>query len=238
MTARKVFSKEMTSLDEEVTIMAGLARQAIEKGVKAFVEGDIQLMKEVQQLDEEIYCWDIKIEKHCLDVIALHAPVASDLRTVGTCLKIITDLNRIGRYALDIAEFAEELQGKKHFKKLVSIPHMAELVVAMVTGAVESFVHRDTEEARSLYEKDDDVDHLWESILRESITYMIEDPRKISLGTYYILVARYLERIADHSVNIGEKVAYMITGRRVKARNWTQICADDRKIDDNMNGVQ
>jgi len=103
---------------------------------------------------------------------------------------------------------------------------MAELVVAMVTQAVESFVHRNAEEVRALYDKDDAVDHLWESIYRETLTYMIEDPKKITRGTYYILVARYLERIADHSVNIGERVVYMITGKRLKLREWTQLCVE------------
>ncbi|NYT11478.1 MAG: phosphate signaling complex protein PhoU [Methanomassiliicoccales archaeon] len=226
MTSRRVFTEELEKLDYEVAQMARLAVEAIEKGVRAFVKMDKDLMNEVEQLDVEIYCWDIRIEKHCLDVIALHAPVASDLRTVSTCLKIITDLNRIGRYALDIAEFTENFHDQTHFKKLVSIPFMGEKVVAMVTQAVESYVHRNAEEAQELYDKDDEVDHLWESILRETLSYMMEDPRKTTLGTYYILVARYLERIADHSVNIGERVAYMVTGKRLKARDWTQICAE------------
>jgi phosphate transport system protein len=225
MTSRKIFNEELNKLDVEVTQMARLAVEAIEKGVRAFLEMDEDLAKEVEKLDEEIYCWDIRIEKHCLDVIALHAPVAGDLRTVSTCLKIITDLNRIGRYGLDIAEFTEHFHGQSHFKKLVSIPFMGDKVVAMVTQAVESYVHRNAEEAQALYDQDDEVDHLWESILRETLSYMMEDPRKTTLGTYYILVARYLERIADHSVNIGERVAYMVTGKRLKARDWTQICA-------------
>lgn len=226
MTSRKIFTEELNKLDEEVAQMARLAVEAIEKGVRSFVEMDEDLMKQVEQLDVEMYCWDIRIEKHCLDVIALHAPVAGDLRTVSTCLKIITDLNRIGRYALDIAEFTEHFQDQTHFKKLVSIPFMGEKVVAMVTQAVESYVHRNAEEAQELYDQDDEVDHLWESILRETLSHMMEDPRKTTLGTYYILVARYLERIADHSVNIGERVAYMVTGKRLKARDWTQICAE------------
>ena len=226
MTSRRVFTEELKKLDDEVAQMARLAVEAIEKGVKAFVDIDENLTNDVKSLDEEIYCWDIRIEKHCLDVIALHAPVAGDLRTVSTCLKIITDLNRIGRYALDIAEFTEHFHDQTHFKKLVSIPFMGERVVAMVTQAVESYVHRNAEEACALYDKDDEVDHLWESILRETLSYMMEDPRKTTLGTYYILVARYLERIADHSVNIGERVAYMVTGKRLKARDWTQICVD------------
>jgi len=218
MPSRRVFVQEMESLDREVTQMAGYAKEAIEKGVSAFVRGDTELMKEVERLDEQIYALDFQIEKHCLDLIALHAPVAGDLRTVSTCLKIITDLNRIGRYALDIAESTDILNGQKHFKKLVSIPYMAELVESMVSDAVSSFVHRNADEAIALFQRDDEVDHLWESIFREVLTYMIEDPKRITLGTHYVLVARYLERIADHSCNIAERVAYMVTGKRVRPK--------------------
>ena len=227
MSTRKVFTEEMNELSSQVTQMAKLAVEAIEKGVKAFVDIDEDLMREVERLDEEIYCWDIKIEKHCLNLIALHTPVAGDLRTVSTCLKMITDLNRIGRYALDIAEFTELLADQKHFKRLVSIPHMAELVVEMVNQAVQSYINQNVDEAQALYDRDDEVDHLWESILRETLTYMIEKPERTTMGTYYILVARYLERIADHSVNIGERVAYMVAGRRIRANNWDQTCDDN-----------
>jgi len=227
MSTRKVFTEEMNELDNQVIQVARLAIEIIEKGVRAFVDLDENLMMEVERLDEEIYCWEIKVEKHCLDLIALHTPVAGDLRTVSTCLKMITDLNRIGRYALDIAEFTEHLAGQEHFKKLVFISHMAEIVVGMVNQAVESYVHRNVDEARALNDKDDEVDHLWESLLRETLTYMIEKPERTTIGTYYILVARCLERIADHSVNIGERVAYMVTGRIIKAKDWTQICVDN-----------
>lgn len=219
MPSRRVFVEELEKLDDEVTEMARMARDAIEKGVDAFVHCDRELMEEVEQLDESIYDLELKIEKHCLDLIALHAPVAGDLRTVSTCLKIITDLNRIGRYALDIAEFTEILEEHEHFKRMVSIPHMADLVVAMVTDAVESFVHRNSSEASELFVKDDEIDHLWDSVLREVLTYMMENPDRITLGTYYILVARYLERIADQSCNIGERVIYMVTGKRVKHKD-------------------
>jgi phosphate transport system protein len=226
MTTRKVFTEEMEELDKEVTTMATLAVKTIEKAIKAFEDLDMELAKEVDSLEDEIFCWDIRIEKHCTDIIALHAPVAGDLRTITTCMKIITDLQRIGKYAHNIGVFAKELNGLGHFKRMVSIPHQGELMVEMVNDAVNSYIHRNVDEARRLYDKDDEVDHLWNSILRETLTYMIEKPDRTTVGTYYILVARYLERIADHSVNIGERVAYMVTGKRIKSRDWTQICAD------------
>jgi len=226
MSTRKVFTEEMDDLDEQVTTMAHLASEAIRKAIKAFETLDTDLADEVDELENEIFCWDIKIEKHCMDIIALHAPVAGDLRTVSTCMKIITDLQRIGKYAHNIAGFSRELKDSGHFKRMVSIPHQGELVISMVEAAVNSYVNRDVEEARTLYDQDDEIDHLWNSILRETLTYMIEKPERTTVGTYYILVARYLERIADHSVNIGERVAYMVTGRRIKSRDWSQVCID------------
>ncbi|MCE5296571.1 MAG: phosphate signaling complex protein PhoU [Euryarchaeota archaeon] len=213
MTSRVQFTHELDTLNKEVEEMAELARQSIEKAVKLIVTGDVSLKSEVKRLDKEIYRYDNMIEKHCLDLIALHSPVAGDLRTVSTCLKIIEDLNRIGRYAWDIAEVSEVFEGQK-FKRMVNIPHMAEMVVGMVTDAIGCFTKRDAREASALFDRDDEVDALYDTVFRETLTYLFESPNKITVGIHYILVARYLERIADHSCNIGERVVYMVTGER------------------------
>lgn len=212
---RIVLSDELAKLNEEVAEMGKLAREAIDKAIRAIVNEEFALKDEVRKLDDAIYQWDLKIEKHCIDLIALHSPVAGDLRIVSTSLKMITDLNRIGRYARDIAEVIDFLEGQKYFKRLVSIPHMASLVIRMVDDAVESFIKRDVEKALNLFARDDEVDALYESIFREVLTYMMEDPKKVPMGMRFILIARYLERIADHACNIGERVVYMITGERV-----------------------
>lgn len=215
MTSRTVFVQELERLNEEVTGMGDLACKSIGKAVGAFVAGDESLRAEVKAIDEEIYVCDTEIEKHCLDLIALHTPVAGDLRTVSTCLKMITDLNRIGRYARDISDAADILKDQRHFKRLISIPQMAGLVEGMAKDAVDSFVTRDAEKARGLFERDDAIDALYESVFREVLTYMMEDPKKVTMGINYILVARYLERIADHACNIGERIVYMVTGERL-----------------------
>jgi phosphate transport system protein len=219
MTSRVQFTNELVTLNKEVEEMAELARQAIENAVKLIVTGDESLKDEVRRLDREIYSYDSSIEKHCLDIIALHSPVAGDLRTISTCLKSIEDLNRIGRYAWDIAEASDVFEGQKFKQRMVSIPYMAELVVAMVTDAINCFTTRNTEEARGLFDRDDEVDALYDTVFRETLTYLFEDPSKITVGIHYILVARYLERIADHSCNIGERVVYMVTGERYDPMN-------------------
>ena len=218
MTTRIVFQEELEKLNGEVNGMAQAAKEAIEMAVRSIAVHEIQLVGNVERLDREIYEYDQLIERHCLDLIALHTPVAGDLRTISTCLKIITDLNRIGRYARDIAEISSDLKEKNGFGRMVNISHMGELVIRMVDDSINSFINRDTEAARSLYERDDVIDALYNSIFREILTYMMEDPATITDGTNYILAARYLERIADHSCNIGERVVYMVTAERMDPR--------------------
>ena len=222
MTTRIVFHEELDKLNGEVNGMAQAAKEAIEMAVRSIAVHEIQLVENVERLDREIYEYDQLIERHCLDLIALHTPVAGDLRTISTCLKIITDLNRIGRYARDIAEISSDLKEKNGFGRMVNISHMGELVIRMVDDSINSFINRDAEAARSLYERDDVIDALYNSIFREILTYMMEDPAKITDGTNYVLAARYLERIADHSCNIGERVVYMVTGERMDPRRRKQ----------------
>jgi phosphate transport system protein len=219
MTSRTIFSQEMENLNQEVAQMASLAREAVEKAVRCIVNKDPSLKGEVERLDKEIYHMEQIIERRCLDLIALHTPVAGDLRTVSTCLKVITDLNRIGRYASDIVEVYDVIASANGFRKPVNIPHMASLVVAMVTDATDSFVRRDDKAARELFERDDEVDCLYDLNFRAILTYMLEDSRKITVGTHIILIARYLERIADHACNIGERVVYMVTGERMNPKD-------------------
>jgi phosphate transport system protein len=215
----------MDGLNREVREMADRANEAIEKAVKLIATGDDILKEDVARLDKELYHYDNMIEKHCLDLIALYSPVAGDLRTVSTCLKIIEDLNRIGRYAHDIAEVSEVFVVQGHFTRMVNIQHMADLVVDMVHDSIVSFTKRDTVMARELFERDDEVDCLYDTIFREILTYMMEDSRKITAGINYILVARYLERIADHSCNIGERVVYMVAGERMDpAERKKELC--------------
>ena len=222
MTTRIVFQEELEKLNGEVNGMAQAAKEAIEIAVRSIAIQEIQLVGNVERLDREIYEYDQLIERHCLDLIALHTPVAGDLRTISTCLKIITDLNRIGRYARDIAEISSDLKEKNEFGRMVNISHMGELVIRMVDDSINSFINRDAEAARILYERDDTIDALYNSIFREILTYMMEDPTLITDGTNYVLAARYLERIADHSCNIGERVVYMVTGERMDPRTRKQ----------------
>ncbi len=219
MASRVIFQNELELLNQDVSKMATLARESVEKAVQCIVEHEPELRVEVERLDKEIYRLEQIIEKRCLDLIALHAPVAGDLRTISTCLKIITDLDRIGRYASDIVEGYDDLATANGLARQVDISHMAELVVIMVEDAVKAFIDRDPDAARELFERDDEVDCLYDTNFRAVLTYMMEDQHKITGGIHLILIARYLERIADHSCNIGEKVVYMVTAERLNPKD-------------------
>jgi len=215
MSPRKAYEAELAELDTLVAEMARKTDEAIELAVESFAKLDLDLVDRVKALDKELYALNMEIEKRCLEVIALQSPVAKDLRTIGTYLKVITDFDRIGRYAKDVAEVTAHAKSMAHFKPLVSIPHMAEMAVKMVDLSVRAFLERDTKLTEEVFELEDKVDSLYDEIFREVITYMMEDSKKIGLGINYTLVARYLERIADHACNISERVIYMVTGQRV-----------------------
>jgi phosphate transport system protein len=215
MAPRKAYESELAELDHQVEEMARKTSEAIELAVESFEKLDMDLAEQVKKIDTDMYKLNIEIEKRCLEVIALQSPVAKDLRTIGTYLKVITDFDRIGRYARDIAEVTAHAQTMAHFKPLVSIPHMAKMAEKMVDLSVKAFLDRDTGPTKEVFNLEDKVDSLYDEIFREVITYMMEDSKKIGLGINYTLVARYLERIADHACNISERVIYMVTGQRV-----------------------
>ncbi len=215
MSPRKAYENELAELDRQVTEMARKTQQAIELAVRSFERLDQDMAAQVRKLDEELYYLNIDIEKRCLEIIALQYPVAKDLRTIGTYIKVITDFDRIGRYARDIADVTGHTTDMAHFKPLVSLPHRAAMAEKMVDTSVKAFLERDTEPTKEVFELEDMVDSLYDEIFREIITYMMEDSKKIGFGINYLLVARYLERIADHACNISERVIYMVTGQRV-----------------------
>lgn len=215
MTPRTTFNYEMEELNKEITEMANASKTAIEKAVQMIADMDFSLREEVKALDRRIYELNEQIDGHCLDIIALHSPVAGDLRMISACLKMVEDLNRFGRYARDIVELMDDFEEGRAFKKFESLRNMACLVVGLVDDAIYSFLQRDAEKASHLHERDDAVDALYDSIFREILTYMMEDPKKITVGIDLILVARYMERVADHACNISEYVYHMVTGERL-----------------------
>ncbi len=210
------FHIQLNDLKDEVSKMGILARDMLEKSVAALKDQDTELAQWVISKKEEIRIIDSEIEAKALHLVALYQPMAKDMRAITCILKMITYLTRIGRYGKDIAKSAVELSEKPHIAKLVSIPYMAEIVCGMIERVLDAFKTEDLSPIESLGDKDDTVDALRHSIFRECITYMSENPKTISQCAHYIMIARYLERCADHACKIAEKVHYMITGEHVE----------------------
>ncbi len=219
---RKALEKGLGKLNENMVTMAELSELAIRKAVDALTRGDRVTAEEVFTLDQELYGLQEEIEGTCVDLIALHAPVARDLRTITTSLKITTDLDRIGRYAKDIAEVSLQFPqaAPAELADQIDIPGMADRTIRMVDTAVNAFVRRDAESVRNIMAVDDEVDRLHDQVFQSLVGLMEAGRLPVAVGARYILVARHLERIADHAVNIGLRVVYMVTGEtlpRVRA---------------------
>lgn len=210
--ARPTFDAQMHALEQRLLSMGSFVEGMLESSVKALIDQDVALAREVIRRDDVADDLNVDIEMTCMRLLALQHPVSRDLRTIGTTLKIITDLERIGDYAVDIARASLELALQPHRKPLTRIPRMAEITSRMVRGALEVFVGRNLAKIDEIVALDDEVDELNIQVWQGMIGEMEQDARSISRATHLIIVARSLERIADHAVNVAERVQYMETG--------------------------
>jgi len=194
------------------TLVEGRARDAME----ALVHRRADLAAEVASGDGAVNDMEVEVDETCVNLLALHQPAAGDLRFITTAMKIVTDLERIGDQAVNIAQRTIELNPEPQLKPYVDLPRMAEKAQRMVKESLDAFVSRDTELARRVCGEDADVDALKEQIFRELLTYMMEDPKTIPRAIRLILVSRFLERVADHATNIAEMVIYMVESKMVR----------------------
>jgi phosphate transport system protein len=210
------FHTELKDLKTETLEMAHLGRFMLRTAVDALIRQDKELAASVVARKEEIHAMEIRLEEHCYQLIALNQPMAKDMRVIACTLKVITASIRIGRYGKVIANIVKKISDQPHIANLMSIPHMADLVIEMVDDSIEAYKNDSIEGISEFSVRDDTVDALRSSIFREAITYMMEEPKSITRCTYYILAARYLERCADHACKIAENVHYMHTGERIE----------------------
>jgi len=210
------FHTELKNLKAETLEMAHLGRFMLRTAVDALIRQDNELAASVVARKEEIHEMEVRIEEHCYQLIALYQPMAKDMRTIACTLKVITASLRIGRYGKVIAKIVEKISDQPHIANLMSIPHMADLVIEMIDDSIEAYEKDSVAGISDFSLRDDTIDSLRQSIFREGITYMMEDPKSITRCTNYILVARYLERCADHACKIAENVYYMNTGERIE----------------------
>jgi phosphate transport system protein len=212
------FHTELKNLRTETLEMAHLGRFMLRTAVDALIRQDPELAESVIVRKGEIHDLEVRLEEHCYHLIALYQPMAKDMRTIACTLKVISASLRIGRYGKVIAKIVKELADRPHIANLMSIPHMADLAIDMVDDAITAYESDDLTLIKDFSTRDDTVDALRHSIFREGITYMMEDPKNISRCTHYIMVARYLERCADHACKIAENIYYMETGERVEIK--------------------
>lgn len=211
---RASFEQSIKELQEDLMKMGSLVESAIDKAVTSLANRNIQLAQQVIDSDDIIDDLERDIEDKCMTLIARQQPIAKDLRLIATVLKIITDLERMGDHANDIAKVTIRLEGQPLIKPLVDIPRMAVLTQNMVRNALDAFVREDVNLAEQVGKEDDEIDHLYGQIFRELLVFMLQDPRTISQATYLLFVGNYLERIGDHATNIGERVVYLVTGEK------------------------
>ncbi len=210
------FHDELDDLKDEVIKMGNLSKKMLKESVKALKEIDEKKAKWVITHKIDIADMDNKIEKKAFRLIALYQPMAKDMREIACILKLITYLTRIGRYGKDIAKIVKNFEHDTHVRKLVDIPHMSDLVCSMVDDSLKTFKDGKLSRFNDFIDREEDVDELRYSIFREALSYMMEDPKVIKRCTDYIMVARYLERCADHACKMAEKIFYMETGERVE----------------------
>ena len=210
------FHEELDALKQTLLAMGGLVEDQIRRVMRALIDRDGDLAQEVIDRDRQVNAYDVEIDEKCVELLALHQPTAGDLRFITTTLKIVTDIERIGDQAVNIAQRALELGREPQLKPYVDLPRMAEKAQRMVKESLDAFVSRDTALAREVCAEDSEVDALREQVFRELLTFMMEDPRTIPRAIRLILISRFLERVADHATNIAEMVIYMVESKMVR----------------------
>ena len=212
---RKALSEELNQLRENMHTIATLSVQAIERAVAGLDSPDLGVVGDVGALDREVYGLKERIVRNCVETIALHAPVAKDLRTITVALEVTTDLDRIGRYAKDIAESAHELHREGDGREsLPKLREMGNLTVGMIRTAVTAYLAGDATSVSHIHSDDDAVDQFHDDLFQLIIDGMARRTITPRTGAECILINRYLERLSDHAVNIGEWVVYLVSGER------------------------
>ena len=212
------FQQQMSKLKENLLKMAGLAEKAITNAVEALVARDTPLAEKTIAEDDAINQMELVIDEWCLKLLALHQPLAADLRFITAAMRINVELERIGDHAVNIAERVVLLNQEPQLKPYIDIPRMAKITKSMLRDVLDSFIKGDPNLARTVCERDDEVDALNDQVFRELLTYMMADPKNITRAVHLIIISRCLERIADHTTNIAEAVIFMVKALVIKHR--------------------
>ncbi len=213
MEMRAAFHKKLREIQDDVLAMGSMVEKAVSYSIEALKTRDLDMARELITDDLKINDKRFTIEEKCIQLIATQQPMASDLRSIICVLSIITEVERIGDYAVGIAKIVVMIGDEPPLKPLIDVPRMAEKVNDMLRRSLDAFINRDADAARKIAAEDDEVDNLYDQVFRELLTYMAEDPRTITRATRLIWVAHNLERSADRVTNICERVVFTVTGK-------------------------
>lgn len=215
--SRKSFHTELKSLEKEMLKMGSFVGESISQSIEALINKDLKLADEVIKNDDIIDNYELNIEEKCTRLIALQQPVAIDLRKIIVISKLVTDLERIGDNASNIAYKVREIGAQPLIKEMQDLPKMRDIVVKMLRDSLEAFVNMDIVKAKEIAARDEEIDNLDEQINFELLEVMKKNRETIKQGTSLLFISRFLERIGDHSTNICERTVYMKTGK------WTEL---------------
>ena len=210
------FQDDLDALKQRLLAMGGLAEERVRESIRGLMDRDLAALDAVLAGDQPINDLHIEIDDRCFKLLALHQPMANDLRVIVAVVKINTDLERVGDLAVNIAEAGKRYLRHAPVKPLIDIPRMGELAQTMLRDALDAFVRRDIALAEAVLAQDDIVDGLKSQIFRELLTYMLADPATIEPALDLILISRHLERIGDHATNVAEDVIFILSAKDVR----------------------
>jgi phosphate transport system protein len=211
----KSYDDEINALQRQIIQMGGLVEKQVSDAIRSLQNRDVRLAAHVIEKDDDVDQMEEDIDKEVVRLLATRQPMAVDLRLVAMATKISNDLERIGDYAANMAKRSVSLADHPPLKPLYTIPHMGHITQAMVKQILDAYVQRDALKAMAAWHRDDEVDQLYDSLFRELMTYMLEEPRNIPTCVDLLAVAKHVERIGDHACNIAEKIHYMVHGERI-----------------------
>lgn len=210
---RTDYDRDLRMLQDELLLMGNMVEKAIARALDALRNRDLAMANEVIREDDIIDRKQNEIEERCIDLIATQQPLAGDLRILITVLHLCSELERMGDYAEGIAKISVMMGDEPPLKPLIDIPRMAQKASDMVRRSLDAFINRDVVSSMTVQSDDDEIDALYEQVYRELLTYMLGDPSVIRRATYLLWAAHNIERIADRTTNIAERVIYMVTGK-------------------------
>ncbi|HRQ06313.1 MAG TPA: phosphate signaling complex protein PhoU [Nitrosomonas halophila] len=214
----KKFDADLEDVRTRVLQMGGLVEEQIERAIEALTEGNEHMIEQVIDNDHRVNAMEVKIDELCCQIIARRQPAAGDLRMIMTVINTITDLERMGDEAAKIARMAKLIYSadRMYVPRFVEIKHIANIAINMLHKALDAFARLDPNASAEIVRQDEQVDEEFRSIIRQLITFMMEDPRKISTAIEILFAAKAIERIGDHAKNMSEYVVYMVKGKDVR----------------------